>query len=87
MATAFGLPNDTPAFGYMRLIGFIAGIVGGIVWLTETNPGLATTLFWGGVFVGFLGMALSFQQRRHQDFEEHLADYEAGLRDDLPGDH
>ena len=84
MATAFGLPDDTPAFGYMRLIGFIAAIAGTILWLAEGDQATVTTLFWGGAIVGIVGLGLSWQQARHQKFEQHLADYEAGLRDDLP---
>ena len=80
---AFGLPQDTQAFGYMRIVGWIAALAGFVLLKSGGEPSTGNTLLIVGGIVGLLGWVLARKQSR-DDFERHLADYEAGRRDDLP---
>jgi uncharacterized membrane protein YjjP (DUF1212 family) len=78
----FGLPQE--AFSYMRLAGFVAVLASLVIMLAGGDDTTATTLFIVGLFVGVAGVVNNFGRKRREVFDRHLAEYEAGERDDLP---
>lgn len=76
----FGYDPEHPAPGVIRMVALGVAL---FAWITDNRA-----LFLAAMVVGVSAMVVAWRQaaRDHAAFEEHLRQYVAGERDDLPGD-